>query len=126
MKKIFATVLMAFGVLFILQAIFLGWFYIADPLDMFAHEEINITKTVESTSGESNTNAETNSTTEIAPSSLSPAQKSAADNLGIEVPTFTEVQLDCLVGLFGQTRVDEIKGGDVPTALELYKGKSCL
>jgi hypothetical protein len=124
MKRVIEIVLMLCGVLFLIELGILGWFYVVDPLDMFEAGSVAELKTMVTESATTNT-SETSSV-ESAVGSPSQAQVEAAAAVGVEIPAFTEAQLQCFVGIFGEARVTEIKNGAVPTALEMYKGKSCL
>lgn len=126
MKRVIEVGLMLCGVLFLIELAILGWFYVADPLEMFGSGAAAGIKATVTPGTASDTS--TNTTTEAGSGSGSPsqAQVEAAAAVGVEIPAFTETQLQCFVGIFGEARVTEIKNGAVPTALEMYKGKSCL
>ncbi len=68
-----------------------------------------------------------NSETIVSPSK---GQTELLESLGINpdsVPkNFTEEQISCFEKVLGQPRVEEIKQGQVPTVVELYKAKDCL
>lgn len=61
---------------------------------------------------------------------LSPAQIEAAQKLNIDVtklPATIPVEYEqCAVSALGQARVDEIKAGAVPNAVDLFKAKACF
>ncbi len=61
---------------------------------------------------------------------LSPAQIKAAQSLGIDVTKLPDAipaeWEQCAVGALGQARVDEIKAGAVPNAVDLFKAKACF
>lgn len=62
-------------------------------------------------------------------SPASPAQENALKALGIDPNSVSEVtpeQEECFVRTLGQTRVDEVKGGAVPTPSDLFKARECL
>lgn len=124
MKRFFEIILMVCGVLFIIELGVLGWFYTTDPLGMFESGSGAELKTIISESQTIDSSQATPA--EPVAGSPSQAQVEAAAAVGVEIPTFTEAQLQCFVGIFGEARVAEIKNGAVPTALEMYKGKSCL
>lgn len=124
MKRIVEIILMLCGVLFLVELGVLGWFYVADPLGMFESKSPAELKTMV-TEGATSEASDSNSA-EPAAGSPSQAQVEAAAAVGVDIPTFTEAQLQCFVSIFGEARVNEIKNGAVPTALEMYKGKSCL
>lgn len=61
---------------------------------------------------------------------LSSAQVEALVSLGIDpaaVPSSVSPEQEtCFIGVLGETRVEEIKAGAVPNALEFLKAKSCI
>lgn len=61
---------------------------------------------------------------------LSAEQESLLEKAGIDVgslPTSISSELEaCFVEKLGAERVEEIKGGDVPGPIELFKAKACL
>lgn len=61
---------------------------------------------------------------------MSPAQERALESFGIDpasVPSeISPEQEACFVEKLGQERVDEIKGGDTPTANDYFQAKSCV
>lgn len=61
---------------------------------------------------------------------LTEGQKNALELVGINpavLPSqLTLKQEQCFVAKFGQARVDEIKDGAIPSALEVLTGKDCL
>jgi hypothetical protein len=124
MKRVIEIILMLCGVLFLIELGVLGWFYVADPLGMFEAKSPAELKTMVTESATTNT-TETGSVESVS-GSPSQAQAEAAAAVGVDIPTFTEAQLQCFIGIFGEARVVEIKNGAVPTATEMYKGKSCL
>ena len=64
----------------------------------------------------------------IAPLPMTDAQKSAVEDFGIDPNSLviTPAMETCFVEKIGQERVDAIKGGATPGALELLKSSSCL
>ena len=124
MKRIIETILMLLGSVFIIQLAAMGWFYVADPLGMFgAAKESVRTETRAAEIGEVKTEVDQGGAVTAEPSQ---EQAEAAAAAGSTIPTFTSAQLTCFEGVFGKARVQEIKNGAVPTAIELYQGKSCL
>ena len=61
---------------------------------------------------------------------LTTEQEKALEKLGIDVAklpaTITPEMEVCFTKKLGETRVDEIKGGNAPNAIDLFKAKSCL
>lgn len=61
---------------------------------------------------------------------LNEKQEKALETFGIDpasVPSsITPEQESCFVAILGQARVDEIKAGDSPAAVEFFKAKGCL
>jgi hypothetical protein len=127
MKRVIEIILMLCGVLFLIELGVLGWFYVTDPLGMFVdkpavtQEQSAVVET--EVEVETEVPAVEKSSAAPAPSA---AQTEAAASLGVEIPTFTAKQITCFEQYFGAARVAEIKNGAVPTATELYQGRSCL
>ena len=115
------------GVLFLIELGVLGWFYVADPLGMFVDKPAIRQEQPAVVEAEVQVEASAPATKEsnIAPAP-SAAQVEAAAALGVDIPTFTTKQINCFEQYFGEARVAEIKNGAVPTATELYQGRSCL
>lgn len=61
---------------------------------------------------------------------LSPSQEAALDSIGVDpasVPSsITPEQEECFVEVLGAARVEEIKSGDTPTAIEFFRARECL
>ena len=72
----------------------------------------------------------TSSTAPAAINFLNESQRAALQKFGIDpasLPTtITASQEACFVGVLGQARVDEIKAGAVPSALEFLRASACL
>lgn len=61
---------------------------------------------------------------------LTPQQQAAANSLGLD-PNAVAMLLNpsteaCAVAALGQARVNEIKAGAAPTAVDIYAARSCL
>lgn len=110
---------MILGVLFLLELVVLGWFYVADPLRMFSDGPA-------ATSSQAASEEVGGSANSTAAPAASAAQVEAAASAGVTIPTFTDEQISCFEGIFGAARVQEIKNGAVPSAAEMYQGRSCL
>ncbi len=73
------------------------------------------------------TTPETESEQTVLP--ITPEQASMLSSVGIDpnsLLNLTAAQLECFNNLFGVARVEEIKGGAVPSALELWQARTCL
>lgn len=61
---------------------------------------------------------------------LTPQQQTAANSLGLDpnaVATLLNPTTEaCAVAALGKARVDEIKAGAAPTAVDIYAARSCL
>jgi hypothetical protein len=125
MKRAIEIILMILGVLFLVELVALGWFYVADPLRMFSAAPAATSSQAVSEEVGGNASSVTPDTTTVAPAA-SPAQVEAAASAGVTIPTFTDEQIGCFEGIFGAARVQEIKSGAVPTTAEMYQGRSCL
>lgn len=122
------------GVIFFLILIGLGYFIIADPLNirpvvmsLYTADEMPVSTDNNTT----NTTVEGNSTVPgINTGILNDQQEKALESVGISpesVPTqFTPEQIECFIGVLGEERVNDIKAGDTPTAAEFYQAKDCV
>lgn len=135
MKKFFTYLFVFMGVLFLLQLIALGYFYVVDPLNIkpfiFDNEKKAEVTSIKNSQNDTEVQAEAQAGMEALPvSNLSPAQERALNLVGIEpeaIPqSFTEEQLGCFIGVLGEARVNEIKAGAIPTMSEYYQGKDCI
>lgn len=139
MKKFFTIFFVSLGVIFFCLLLALAYFWIADPYNIkpfiFDTKSNEIEKTevkvVNTNSAPASANTDTQSTTTVSTGGgLSEGQKNALELVGIDPAVLPErltpEQEKCFVSEFGQTRVDEIKAGDSPTALEVLAGKHCL
>lgn len=61
---------------------------------------------------------------------LSASQEAALENVGINPATLptsvSDTQRTCLINAVGEARANEIKAGAMPTAVEIFKAKSCF
>ncbi len=57
---------------------------------------------------------------------MTEAQAQALDSVGISASAISEEQEACFVRVLGQTRVDEVKAGAIPTAAEFFSARGCL
>ncbi|MCA9363231.1 hypothetical protein KC851_02840 [Candidatus Kaiserbacteria bacterium] len=127
MKKFFNIFFVTLGVIFLIQILCLTYFYLADPLNLkplFLGETPERSKVVEDNEG-----VNSSAVTDKHPL-LNDSQESALESMGIDpanVPTeITTEQEACFETAIGKARVEEIKAGDAPTAIELFKARSCL
>lgn len=122
------------GVIFFLILIGLGYFIIADPLNIRPVVMSLYNSSEEATSTDAKT---INGSEEIGgdvsggnTGAMNDSQAQALQLVGISpeaVPAqFTPEQIKCFVGVLGQKRVDDIKAGDTPTAAEFYQAKDCV
>ena len=90
---------------------------------------------IEKTEADQNATESTNSSSTspitvplVAPIPMTAAQKEAVENFGIDPNSLviTPAMESCFAEKIGQGRVDAIKDGATPGALELLKGSSCL
>jgi hypothetical protein len=125
------------GVIFFCILIGLGYFVIADPLNirpvlssMYGSPE---TRSTTVPSGDVSTEATAPSgtaTQNTNPGTLSDEQATALESVGLTPdvvpPQFTPEQIDCFIGVLGEARVNEIKAGDTPTPTEFFTAKNCI
>jgi len=138
MVKIIRTFFVALGVIFFILLVIVIYFFIKDPYNLrpilmpvisemiFPNSSSSDDlKTISNNTPEYTTSLKVNGS-----SSLTSDQANALKAIGVDpnsLPTtITPEQEECFVKIFGQTRVNEIKAGDTPTATEFIKGTSCL
>jgi hypothetical protein len=137
MKNTVGTIFMILGAVFLLLIVIGIIFFIADPYEirplLFDEAVQTQNSTAPTLNTQSATETSTSSTLEgevVGGFALSSAQIEALVSLGIDpavVPsTISAAQEECFVGVLGSARVQEIKAGAVPNALEFLKAKSCI
>jgi len=131
MIKIIKMFFIVLGVIFFTLLLSLTYFFITDPYNLrptlmpIIGEMVfpNTVSDTNTTDSETNTSSSNNST-------LSPAQKQVLESIGVNpdsLPsTITPSQEVCFVGILGQARVNEVKGGVTLSAMEFFKASSCL
>lgn len=123
MKKFLTIFFVVLGVIFFLILVSFTAFIIIDPLNLravfFSNNSVSIEKM-----------QDTGMDTEDANTALSSEQEEALRSAGIDpqsVPSsFTPEQEQCVIELFGEARVNEIKSGATPTSLETLSALKCL
>lgn len=126
MKKILNIFFVTLGVIFFLLILSGVYFYITDPLNLkpllFGNQATESTTT--------SADSPTTQTNESTPSRLTESQAKALETFGIDpeaIPTtITPEQEACFVEVLGSARVEEIKAGDAPTAVEYFTARGCL
>lgn len=128
MKNFFQYSLMFLGVLFLLELVALGWFYVVDPLGLFATIQEKGDVLIQPIDASAVVSTDTLNSLQVSEDGQQPsvAQTEAAASMGVSIPTFTQEQISCFESILGAARVAEIKNGAVPTPLEFYKAQSCL
>lgn len=121
MKPALTQILVTFGILFIFLILIGIYFYIADPM--------NLKPMIFGTDSDTKQNSEVQGSAEGS-FQLSESQKQALVSAGMDpanVPTsISAEQESCFVDRLGEARVAEIKGGAVPSGIEIVKAKSCI
>lgn len=119
---------MFLGVLFLLELVALGWFYVVDPLGLFATIQEKGDVLIQPIDASAVVSTDTLNSLQVSEDGQQPsvAQTEAAASMGVSIPTFTQEQISCFESILGAARVAEIKNGAVPTPLEFYKAQSCL
>lgn len=115
---------MTLGVIFFILLLIGVYFYITDPLNLkpiiFGSD---LTVITEETAEPEDTIIDMNP-------ALNEKQEKALETFGIDPDTvpssITPAQESCFIEILGQTRVNEIKAGDLPTATEYFKAQSCI
>jgi hypothetical protein len=122
MKKLLNIFFTSLGVIFFLLILFGIYFYITDPLNLktlFMSSESDSVETTEVTNEPVDKNP-----------ALNASQEAALEKFGINpanIPSqITPEQEACFVEKIGEQRVQEIKAGDTPTAIEFFKAKDCI
>ena len=138
MKKFFTIFFVSLGVIFFCILLALAYFWIADPYNIKPFifqtnsngvEKNEVLENNETSSTSAGTGAMIDASSN-AEGGLTEGQKNALELVGIDPAVLpkklTPAQEQCFVQKFGQARVDEIKAGSVPTAMEVLTGKNCL
>ncbi len=140
MKKFFTRFFIVLGVIFFGLLLALAYLIIFDPLNikpfLFPEPRPTPVSISNDSAVETKINNEANvgsgEVTETVDrnTNLTPGQENALILIGIDpsgIPTkITPEQEACFVGKLGQERVDEIKSGDSPTAVEVFTAKDCV
>lgn len=121
MKKFFNIFFVTLGVIFFILILAGVYFFITDPLNLkpiiFGSDSEVVTEDVGGTVVDKNP-------------ILNEKQEKALETFGIDpasIPSsITPEQESCFVEILGQTRVNEIKAGDSPTATEYFKARDCI
>lgn len=124
MKKFLNMFFVTLGVIFFILLLIGVYFYITDPLNLkpiiFGSD---LTVITEETAEPEDTIIDMNP-------ALNEKQEKALETFGIDPDTvpssITPAQESCFIEILGQTRVNEIKAGDLPTATEYFKAQSCI
>jgi N-acetylglucosamine-6-phosphate deacetylase len=131
MKKFLNSFFVTLGVIFFIIILFISYLFIFDPLNLkpllFGTSSTK-TETIK-VAGDDSTNQKT-SVQAGSTITLSESQKKALQSFGIDpatIPTtLTAAQETCFEEKLGTARVNEIKSGATPNALEFFSAKSCL
>lgn len=122
------------GVIFFLILIGLGYFVIADPLNLRPVLMSLYNSNQEMSEGETGTvNGSIEASSDVPGTNtgvMTDKQEQALQAVGISpeaVPAqFTPEQIECFVKILGEERVNDIKAGDTPTAAEFFQAKDCV
>ena len=128
MKHLINQIFVTLGVIFLILIFIAMYFFITDPYNLkpliFESDGVFNTQNANSDS------ADINGTSAGGGFSLAEPQKKALVSLGIDparVPaSITAGQEQCFVGALGEARVEEIRNGAVPNAIEFAKAKGCI
>lgn len=135
MKHILNQIFVVLGVLFLIQLVALTFFFITDPYNLrpllFGSDSaFSFPDGGGADNGGGTDDSGTGANATGGGFTLSPAQKQALVNVGIDpgaVPnSISAEQESCFVGVLGEARVGEIRNGAVPNAIEFAKAKSCI
>jgi len=140
-RKILTVIITVIVTLFVLFFILLSWILIKNPMNVrglilyklgWVDEPVQLFEPEESEVLEqNNTSSESTPLTNgpaPKPLPMTPAQRQAVEDFGIDPDSIiiTPAMEDCFVEKLGQERVNEIKQGDSPKAMDLIKANSCL
>ncbi len=124
-KKILNTFFVTLGVIFFVIILLGVYLYIADPF--------NLREMVDETipdMGIADSEEVADGVVEDKHPLLSPTQEKTLETFGVDpaaVPSsITPEQEACFEAELGTVRVNEIKAGDSPTAIEFLKAKDCI
>lgn len=127
MKQIFTHLFVALGVIFLIIIIAGTIFIIADPYNL---KPLIFGSPATGNFSNSKATQANDSTSDSGEFSLSDTQKQALVSFGIDptvVPSsISTEQENCFVSVLGEARVNEIKNGAVPNAVEFMKAKACI
>lgn len=129
MKRFLTFFFVTLGVIFFLLILVAAYFYITDPWNLkpllFGSESTATTVADE----EGGTTAVREPARDANPM-LNEQQEAALETVGInpaDLPSeITPAQEACFVERLGAERVEEIKAGDSPTAMEIISARSCV
>ena len=126
MKKFFVAFFTTLGVIFFFLILAGIYFYITDPLNLKP-----LLFGVETESGvELETEASDVTVLEDKHPLINESQEKALETVGIDpagLPTeVTAEQEACFIEILGETRVNEIKAGATPSAVEVFRAKDCI
>ncbi len=130
MKKFFTIFFVVLGVIFFCLLLAAAYVWVADPFGLRSSNESMI-ETVKSevVPPEEGATAEV-SATPNQNQNLTPEQENALRFIGIDPMALPEEitpeQQACFERTLGVDRVAEIKAGDAPSAIEIFKAKECL
>jgi hypothetical protein len=120
------------GVIFFCMLLGLGYFIVADPLNLRPILMSMYTKEASTKEEPSVLDSApgVSTKTEVNTGVMTAKQEEALKSVGISpdaVPAqFTPEQIDCFVGILGEERVNDIKAGDTPTPTEFFQAKECI
>lgn len=135
MKKFLTIFFVTLGVMFFCLIIVAIWFYVTDPLNL---KPLLMSSTPANMTEEAGDTFQTDTTSEASVEdethdrnpALNAEQEAALDTIGVDPASLpssiTPEQEVCFVEVLGQARVDEIKAGATPTALEFFQARGCL
>lgn len=132
MNKTLNTLLVTFGVIFIILILVGIGFFLATSMgskSSVVNTQTNTGTTETTKTADSNTTATPEADGSIA-ITLSDEQRSALSTFGIDPNTIpasiSAEQVACFEAELGVARVAEIRAGDSPSAMDFFKAKSCI
>lgn len=136
MKKFFSGFFIALGVIFFILILIGTYLFVADPYNikpfLFGSktntpaQNQQTTKATQDSANNTTTREQTLDKNPI----LNQSQEAALEAVGIDptnIPTQVSPEQEiCFENTIGEARVEAIKAGDTPTALEIFAARNCL
>lgn len=125
MKRVLSIFFITLGVIFFILILAVVYLFTFDPLGIREPTPTSADEIVSTTE-----DAISTSTLEDKNPLLNPTQENALEAIGVDpssLPsTITPEMEACFIDVLGMERVEEIKAGDLPSALEFLQARECI